>query len=441
MAPVIVVSEPNRLTNSSRKHQGIFYGWWIVGALFIINVYSYGTITYGFTAFFEPISEQFGWSYTQISIAASLRGAEAGLLAPVVGMLIDRWGPRRLLVIGVITSGLGLILLSRITSLSMFYVAFFLISLGMSACTNTAPMTAVANWFRRKFSTATGIMVSGCGFGGLIVPLIVLLISISGWRTSILLLGFGFWAITLPLALIVRNKPEQYGYLPDGEVIKAEVVSDQISLPQTAEVDIGAKQALTSRTFLHIALAFMCSGLMITSVLTHVMPYLDSIGIARSTSGLLASVVPLASIPGRLGFGWIGDRFNKKWTAAISFTLICLGLLFFSFVSIVGFWFLVLSLILIGVGYGANVIITPALIREYFGRARFGTVLGFTIGAITVGTMVGPTLAGWVFDTWGSYQGVWLAFSALAIAAAVIMARTPPVGNAIQTAYKSEEPR
>ena len=104
-------------------------------------------------------------------------------------------------------------------------------------------------------------------------------------------------------------------------------------------------------------------------------------------------------------------------------------------------WFLVLSLILIGIGYGSNVIMTPALLREYFGRTRFGTVLGFTIGIITLGTIVGPTLAGWVFDTWGSYQGVWLAFSVLAIAAAVIMASTPPVGNTIQTAYQLEEPR
>ena len=232
----------------------------------------------------------------------------------------------------------------------------------------------------------------------------------------------------------MRGKPEQYGYLPDGEVVRAEAVADQPVSAQTAEVDIGARQALTSRTFLHIALAFMCSGFIVTSVLTHVMPYLDSIDIARTTSGLLATIVPLASIPGRLGFGWMGDRLNKKMTAALGFVLLSVGLLFFGFAPVGGSWFLVLSLILIGVGYGANVIVTPALVGEYFGRTRFGTVLGFVIGAITVGTMVGPIVAGWAFDTWGSYQGVWFAYSALAIAAVVMVAGTPPVGNVIRPA-------
>jgi MFS family permease len=217
--------------------------------------------------------------------------------------------------------------------------------------------------------------------------------------------------------------------LPDGESVKAEAVTDQFSLTQTDEVAIGARQALTSRTFVYMVLSFTCAVLIVTSVLTHVMPYLDSVGISRSTSGLLASTVPLASILGRLGFGWTADRFNKKKTAAVGFVLICLGMLFFGFVSIGGFWFLIPSLILIGIGYGSNVIMTPALLREYFGKARFGTILGFTIGIITFGIIVGPTLSGWVFDTWGSYQGVWLAYSALAIGGAVVIASTPPVRN------------
>ncbi|MFC1901472.1 MFS transporter [Chloroflexota bacterium] len=423
------MTEPNHMMNFDQKHHRVFYGWWIVGALFIISLYSYGTISYGFTAIFLPIADEFGWSYTQISIAASLRGVEAGLLAPVIGILVDRWGPRRMLFMGAIINGLGLMLLSRITSLGMFYTAFFLISLGMSTCTGTTTMTAVTHWFRRKVSTAMGIMVCGTGLGGILVPVVVLLVSTFGWRMTMFVLGLGHWAITLPLSLVVRHKPEQYGYLPDGEIVGAEVVAEELGPAQTAEVAIGAKQALTSRTFLHMALAFMCGGLLSVSAVTHVMPYLDSVGIAVSTSGLLASAIPLASIAGRLGFGWIGDRLNKKGTTALSFVIMCLGLLLFSSVSIGRMWFLVPSLIIFGIGYGGNVIMTPALISEYFGRIRFGTILGFIMGSIMVGAMIGPPLAGWVFDTWGSYQGAWLGYCALSLAAAVVIASTPPVVN------------
>lgn len=422
------------MTHLNRNHHRVFYGWWIVGACFLISVYIAGTVHFGFTAIFEPIANEFDWSYAQISLAASLRGVEVGLLAPVVGLLVDRWGPRRLIFVAAIINGLGLMLLSRITSIGMFYGAFVLISLGMSASTGTVMMTAVANWFRKKMATATGIMTSGVGLGGLLVPLVVLLIDIFEWRMTMVILSLGMWGIVLPLSLLVRHKPEQYGYLPDGEVSSARVAGEGLKPGQTAEVDIGAKQALASRTFWHIALALMCGGLAISAMVTHVMPYLSSIGIARSTSGLMASAIPVASIAGRLGFGWLGDRLNKRRTVALSFTLMSLGLFFFGYVASGGMWLLVPALILFGTGYGGNVSMTPALLREYFGRSRFGTILGFTFGIIMVGQIVGPPLAGWVFDNWGSYQGIWFAIAALVIAAIVIVVTTPPVGKAIRTA-------
>ena len=112
------------------KPPRVFYGWWVVFACFVIALYMSGVVFYGFTAIFEPIADEFGWSYTQISIAASIRGLEAGLLAPFVGLLVDRWGPRRLIFGGVVFIGLGLMLLSQSTSLGVFYAAFILMSLG-----------------------------------------------------------------------------------------------------------------------------------------------------------------------------------------------------------------------------------------------------------------------------------------------------------------------
>ena len=189
----------------------IFYGWWVVFACFFLGFYIHGAVFASFTAFFEPIAKEFGWSYTQISVAASIRGLEVGILAPIVGFLVDRFGPRKLIFCGSLTIGFGLILCSRTYSLPMFYGAFILIALGMSGCTATVLMTAVANWFRRDVGKALGLMASGFGVGGILVLFIVRLIDLYHWRTTFVILGLGMWLIGIPLSLFVRHRPELYG--------------------------------------------------------------------------------------------------------------------------------------------------------------------------------------------------------------------------------------
>ena len=416
------------------KLSKIFYGWWVVSACFLIALLVGGFVVFGFTAFFEPIANEFGWSYAQISLAASLRGAEVGLLAPIIGLFIDRWGPRRLAFGGTALLGVGLMLLSRTTSLGMFYGAFALVAMGISGLSPTVVMTAAANWFRRKVGIATGIMASGFALGGLLVPVVVRLIDVFDWRTAIFVLGLSMWVIGLPLSLLLRHKPEQYGYLPDGEQGNAVIPYEGPAPAQTYEVDIGAKQALKSRAFWHMALAMTFQYLPISAVVVHVMPYLSSVGIVRSTSSLVATAIPLASIIGRLGSGWLGDKFDKRRVATGCFAVMSLGLLFFSYASNEGMWLLIPFIILFGIGWGGNTTIRAAMLREYFGRSKFGTILGFMMGMIALGGIIGPLFAGWVFDNWGSYHAAWLIFACLVFAALIIMATTPPAGTNVQLA-------
>jgi len=417
--------------NLDWKPRRLFYGWWIVVACFFISLYVGGVVFYGFTTLIEPLADEFGWSYTQISFAASLRGMEMGILAPLVGMLVDRWGPRRLLFGGVIITSLGLMLLSRTTSLGMFYGAFVLMAIGMSTCSSTVLMTAVANWFRRKIGIATGIMICGYGFSGLLIPVIVNLIDAYEWRMTLVFLTIGLLAVCLPLALLVRHKPEQYGYLPDGEVSNIATSSD-LNKAQTIEADVGAKQAVKSRTFWHIALALLCQMLILSAVITHVMPYLTSIGFTRAIAGLVAAGIPLASIAGRLGLGWLGDKVDTRRVAAGAFALMSGGLLCFGFISAGDTRLLVPFLILFGIGYGGNNTLRASLIREFFGRSKFGTIHGFTVGIMALGTIAGPPLAGYVFDNWGSYQPIWFVFAGLAVVALLTVATTPPISSAVQ---------
>ncbi len=419
------------------KPPKVFFGWWVVSASFFIALYIGGAVFYGFTAVFEPIADELGWSYTQISLAASLNGLEMGLLSPLTGVLVDRWGPRRLIFTGAVITAVGLILLSRTTSLGMFYGAFVLIALGASCCTMTVLMTAIANWFRRKAGIASGIAICGFGFSGILVPVIVRLIEAYEWRRAVTILALGLLVTVLPLSLLFRHKPEQYGYLPDGQTEGSVKFDNGLVLSQAVELDIRAKQVLKSSTFWRMALAFVCYAMVLNAVITHVMPYLSTIGVARSSSSLVATAIPLMSVSGRLGLGWLGDKLDRRWVLAGGFAMMGFGLLCFGYVSSAGTWLLVPFLVIFGIGYGGCNALRPSLVREHFGRTSFGTVFGLMMGINMLGNMIGPPLAGWVYDNWGSYQGIWFVFAGLLVATLISILTIPRVRTSSELSDKA----
>ena len=389
----------------------MFYGWYIVGAGCLISVYFSGSVFLGFTAAFEPLANEFGWSYTQISFAASLRGLESGLLVAVAGTLMDRWGPRRILFLGIFISGLGLILLSRISSLTMFYASFVLVATGMSTATGSLLMAAVAKWFRKQAGLVMGLVASGVSFGGLLLPLVTVIIDTYGWRQAMVIMGLGMWSIPLPLSLLFRHKPEQYGYLPDGEEVRPALDDDHFTPPRAEEVHVGTKEALTSLTFWIIAIASLCHMLTVTPVMTHIMPYLSTIDIERSTASLIASALPVLTIVGRVGFGWLGDRVDKRAIAALAFALTSLGVLLLGHTANRQTWVIVAFVIFFSVGWGGAVPMFSGLLREYFGRERLGTIVGCAGSVMMVGQIAGPPLAGWIFDNYAYYQPAWYLFA------------------------------
>ena len=379
----------------------------------------------GFTAFFIPIVSEFGWSYATVSLATSLRGVEVGILAPIVGLLIDRHGPRWIMFCGIVIIGLGLLLLSHTDSLALFYGAFVLISVGMCGLSPTLLMTAVANWFRKKVGTAIGIMSSGFACGGLLVPIVVTLIDLNGWRLAAVILCLTLWIIGLPLALILRHKPEKYGYLPDGDKNTAITASETPSEEVRIGRDVTAKQAIKDRAFWFISIGTGLNYFAISAVIIHIMPYLNSIGIDRSDAGFIAMGLPLVSIIGRIGAGWLGDRLNKVKIASTFMVFSCTGMLLLSYAQVIDIWFILLFVIFYGIGWGGTGTIRASLLREYFGRNSFGVILGFNMGITAVTVIVGPFIAGAVFDTYNSYQPAWLLYAGLIFIAAIIMFNTP----------------
>ncbi|MFP4453173.1 MAG: MFS transporter [Desulfobacterales bacterium] len=403
----------------------IFYGWYIVGACFIISLYVAGVMFYGFTAFIEPIVAEFGWSYTSVSFAASLRGLEMGVLAPLVGMLVDRFGSRIFMFLGVFFLGAGLVMLGFTHSLLMFYAAFMLIAFGAGGCTTVVTMTVVANWFEQKVGKAMGFMASGFGASGLLVPVIVWLIAVYGWRAAAIILGLGMWAIGFPLACVIRNKPEDCGSFPDGI---------QPSGPQpgksTYESEpIGFFSAVMTRAFLFLSLAEMVRMAALAAVVTHIMPYLGNIGISRTAGGFIAAAIPLLSVAGRLGFGWLSDIMEKKYVMATAYAMMSMGILVFSYIE--GMPLIYVFMAIFSTGYGGIMVLRAAIIREYYGKSSFGKLIGILLGASAVGGIIGPTVAGWVFDSTGSYVLIWRIFClALAIGAFLLITIRSPVKKA-----------
>jgi MFS family permease len=411
----------------------VFYGWWIVLACFVVAFYMAGTVFYSFTAFVEPFAAEFGWSYTQISFAFSLRGLEMGIFAPLIGVFIDRFGSRIVMMAGAIIVGSGMLLLSMTQSLMMFYGAFLLLGLGAGGCTSIVVMTSVAHWFDKKASFALGLAAAGFGSGGLLVPVVVWMIETYQWRTTLVILGIMAWAICIPLSMVVRGKPAQYGLLPDGgrmDPVDSGPMGSKESLDDDAGVpppmNVTLREATRDSNFWYFNVAEAIRMMIVVSIIMHIMPYLDSLGVPRGTSGLAAGGMALFSVAGRIGFGYFGDAFEKRKILAVAYVLMSLGLVVFSILGN-GSWTLVVFLMLFAPGFGGAMTMRASLIREYFGTLAYGKIMGLSMGIGSTAAIIGPTLAGWTFDTTGSYRPLWMSYIGLSLIAIWLLLKIKPL--------------
>ena len=401
--------------------KSIFYGWWIVLATSLIHFWGAGTFFYSFTAFFNPIVNEFGWSYAATSFAASLRSIEGGLASPIVGFAADRWGARRLLLIGSLLTGLGFILLSRVNTLWSFYALFLFLSIGFSMVCPVPGWTALANWFHRYRGTALGILSTSIGLGGVLVFGVNRLIDTFGWRQTLVIIGIVTWVIGIPASLVVRNRPEPYGMAPDGEKTPPppqKMDEEGGKRPITSDTgEYTVREASKTRPFQILALIVTLSSGAVHALSVHVMPYLTSTDFDRSTASIVAAVLVFSSTIGRFGMGWLATYINSRYLMTISLLLQGLGLLVLSFSKTL--WEVALFMLLFGPGYGGVITLRLTLQADYFGKKAFGAIQGLMMAVAITGTMSFPYLAGLFYDLSGSYRTTWL------VMAGIILAVTP----------------
>ena len=377
------------------------------------------------SAFFLPLSLELGRSRSVLSGVFALARLEGGFLGPIEGFLIDKYGPRKMMFIGIPLMGFGFILLATVDSLLGLYLVYILtITLGSSLGTFAPATAAVANWFLRKRSRAIGFVMSGVALGGaLLLPVLGWWIETYGWRSAAIASGVLILTVGLPLAMLMRHRPEDYGLLPDGSSVPSTVSYASRGTSRPAPVsgpEVGGLQSLKTTQFWFLGTSLSLRAIVTTGFTIHFVAMMVDRGVTLIVASSLLGSVALVSLLGRIGFSWLGDFVDKRYLLAATLGVTSLTMLAMSQVQsqplLIGF------LVLYAVAYGGSIVLPISLQADYFGRRSFATIRGLMSTVQTIGTLIGPVFAGVVFDLTGNYSLAFLGFAVAGFAATLLVA-------------------
>ena len=388
-------------TTISLNPRNMFYGWWIVSVGVVLAIINGSFYVYGFGVFYLPLLNELGTTRAALGGVIGLARLEGGLIAPIAGWLIDKFGPRKLLYIGLSTVGICFLLLSVITKLWMLYVVFMLIATGSSFGGGRPISVAVANWFLRKRARALGILLAGIGLGGSGVFFVAWITESFGWRTSAIVAALCYFFIAIPLVSLVYHKPEDLGLHPDGIPVEQSLSTNSADEP--LELELTPKQALQSISFWLLAIAFAAWSVTVTVVAIYHIPFLiEDLGTSPVQAASIASLTLLLSVPGRIIFGWIGDILNIRILLSATLFVQAISILIMSLVTSPS-W-VPLYMALLGPSYGGSASLRQAIVAHFYGRKNFGTISGLLQFVDLPGAVLGPILVGWLVDSFDGYS-------------------------------------
>ena len=394
-------------TNAPEAGSRIFYGWWIVASGFLVNTISGGLVFHAFGTYVVLLEDDFGWSRTTFALAFALQRVESGLLGPIEGWAIDRFGPRKVMMTGLVIFAAGFFAFSQVNSIGTFYAAFLLIALGSSLGSFLPVTVAVVHWFNNRRALAIALVSMGFAAGGLIQPGVVALLETLGWRGMATASGLVVLAFGLPLAMLVRHRPEDYGMRPDGVAATAD--------EGPPEVGFTARQALHTRAFWFIALGHGASLLVIGAVMVHFVAHVEELGYSLGDAASLIMLMTISMVVGQTFIGgFLGDRINKRVTIVIALFGHAVALLLLAYATSV--WMIIGFVLINGLAMGTRGPLIQAIRADYFGRQSFGTIMGFSSLVMMGGMIAGPVIAAISYDTTGSYE---IGFTMLAVLAAM----------------------
>lgn len=387
----------------------MFYGWYIVAVCFVVNFFVFGISVNTFTVYVTPIEESLGWHRDHVTQAMGLAALAMAVASPFMGRLIDRFGARIVMTVGILVIGVGSMLLAKTESRMYFYIVYAIAGVGQAAATIIPISLVISNWFDVKRGKALGFVMTGTGLGASVfVPLTKWIVESWSWRVSFFVMGC-IMLLMLPLVLIfVRTRPTDMGLHPDGE-------QHALATPKQL-VGPTAIEALKTRTFWLIAVMMSLAGFVAMGLGVNLMPYLEKEALhSGMIAAVIISTISVFTVIGKVGIGAVADIWGVRKTVPLAFAIIIAGifLMMGAKAVLIAFVFAVVY----GFAIGTPLLINPALTAECFGLKHFGVIFGMLTMLNTVGVALGTKIPSAMYVKAGNYMSVFvLSITLMAIA-------------------------
>ncbi len=399
------MSIAKKLADSSK-----FYYGWIIVAVALISMAFWMGIRTSFSVFYVALLEDFPWNRGGSAGVQSMALITYTCMAPLVGGLIDRFGPRRVIAPGILLLAVGLMLCSKIEFLSQFYIFYGVVAGTGISCIGIVSYSAIlAHWFEKKRGLASGIAVSGMGLGTfLLVPMSQSFISMWGWRMTFIITGCLVLIILVPTnALFLRHKPQELGQHPDGsppsDSNHKNPSQDQPS--KTQDNDWTLRKTANTLRFWSLVLFPFFGSIAVFIIVVHQVRFLVDQGIDKMAAAFIFAMVGIISSIFRVFWGWLSDRISRELTYTMGIVCGCLGagsLLLFEIHRAAFFTYS--FFVLFGMGWGVTAPMFIAVAADLFKGRIFGLIYGFVEAGIGIAGAFGAWIAGFIFDKTQSYQ-------------------------------------
>jgi MFS family permease len=407
---------------NDRPRATFFYGWWVVFACAVGLFWGPPVTVFCFPVFLKPLMQDFHAGRAAVSLGFTLQLVAIAVSAPFVGWLIDRYGSRKVILLATSMFG-SILLLNKPISANLRGFYFFSVALGLVG-NGVGPLPygkVVSLWFDRSRGLAFGLMMVGIGSGAMIMPSAAQqLIAKLGWHTAYAVLGGAVLLIAIPVvAVLLRDRPRDLGLLPDGAPQKNAVAGIEAVVP-----GLSAPEAWSTGTFWLMVCAFFLVSASVQGCAIHLAAMLSDRGVSAQTAALGSSLAGAAVLIGRVGTGYLLDRFFAPQVAALFFagSAVGIGLLCVGGTTAILF----VGALFVGLGLGAELDLIAYLISRYFGLRAFGKVYSSAFAAFALAGALGPLIMGAGFDLTGSYRGPLASFFAATLVAAALMLRLGP---------------
>lgn len=405
----------------------IFYGWWVVVAATLV-LCSQGVIFYGFGVLFPSILEEFGWSRALTSSVFSVQIGANSIFILLMGYLTDKYSSRLVIGLGAVLLGTGLILSSLTREIWHLYLFFGLIVGAGTSTMYVTPLTVVMRWFDSKKGLALGITVTGIGIGGFVgSPVLNALIQAYGWRTAILVLGVVIGGLVFVAAMMLVGDPKEKGLVPYREEGPSKGAAQGLPHVQASRIQASAgpagpgwtvREAVKTRAFLILFLMFFFAEVALVGIMGHLFTHATEQGLPRHVVSWAYGVIGVASLVGKVGAGVLSDRIGRRVVFFLAFAL--KGTAFLFLIPQASASYIFLFAVLLGLSYGGWTPLFPAILSDFFGLSSMGKIFSVLTLNFLFGGVLGPILAGWVFDRLGSYLVAFVIFSGICYVAAVL---------------------